>query len=126
MRTHGKVPSEEEFYRTVSAALRMRADLAEGKLLELEALADQVGNRLWVRSCLLQRSILLASWGRERDSLRLCIRLAREYPSASSLVHLAHCLERNSRFSLAQACFQSVLDRYTVASERVDWARIAT
>lgn len=103
-------------------------DLAEHALCSLYSNAVSDGRTQHAQSCLGQLSMLYAKQGRQRECLRLCIRLVREDLSAYRIGHLAYALERRGWRFFARHFFSRVLELPELVDAPVRWhehARVA-
>ena len=99
----------------------MPSELAERALSALHSDAVREGRAAHAQSCLTQLAMLYEKLGRQRDGLRLYVRLVREDLSAYRLAQLAYALERRCWRSFARRFFRRVLELPEGPDATVRW-----
>jgi len=119
--------SDDEFAREIIRVHGLDSSAAESRWWELYHAARNEGRDAQARGCLLQLGLLLSSMGRERDSLRVMIRMARESKqlSASVFTNLGCSLERNKWYGFAHLFFLHALKCPAAESSLVKWHELA-
>lgn len=113
--------SDAEFGREVIRIHALDANAAEKMWWKLyrQAKVDARHEHAWM--CLSQLRMLLSSERRERESLRVTIRLVREHRSAGTFCSLAYSLERYGWRRLAHTFFRRALEMPDNDSTVVKW-----
>ena len=101
--------SDKSFAAAILEAKTLPPDEAERRIRELLCAATAERRTVDARSCRTLLSIYLAEQGKTRESLLMCLQLAREDESPFYLACVAYALERHGWFGFAESVFDRIL-----------------